>query len=260
MDLSAVADLASAALNYGRALGNTAFYATCFATGARPAEFETEHRAWVHETHAALHRLTQRPGWDEHLRRAGRDPGEFRVRLESSCRDALRLVTVLTHGDGWGRHVRDWGFGGDRVAAERVDEAGRWFIDLSWALGRVIDSTTTAPPEAPLPDPTTTTSSDPTPTRPEPLGDGDEDALADALVAKGFNLESAFVRVFKGRKRATWQELAETVRPGGSTSWATIKTWITRTKNAIADADPGCRLTFHSTVHGHLIVKRTLPE
>jgi hypothetical protein len=95
---------------------------------------------------------------------------------------------------------------------------------------------------------------------PKPAHPPDETAIADALAAEGYALEAAFVRHFKGRPGATWQEIVEAVCPGEERDWGTVKTWCTRVKNALSDLDPHCRLTFRTTIRGHRITKKIHPE
>src|SRR5262249_19886199 len=58
--------------------------------------------------------------------------------------------TILVQGDGWGRHVNTWGFGPDRMIADRVAEAGIWFRDLALALEEM-NAVGDAPGEDPAP-------------------------------------------------------------------------------------------------------------
>ncbi|MGO9598364.1 MAG: hypothetical protein ACLP7Q_10275 [Isosphaeraceae bacterium] len=88
----------------------------------------------------------------------------------------------------------------------------------------------------------------------------DENSLADALLAKGFTIEAAFVRHFKGRQVTTWQEIVEAVCPGEEREWGTVKTWTIRVKNALADVAPRCRLTFSTSQREFKVIKKTLPE
>lgn len=90
----------------------------------------------------------------------------------------------------------------------------------------------------------------------------DEATIADALVAKGYTLEAAFVRHFDSLRTTTTtcQDLVEAVCPGEQRDWATVKTWVNRVKNALLDLDPPSRMTFHTTIRGHLITKKLPPE
>lgn len=86
-------------------------------------------------------------------------------------------------------------------------------------------------------------------------GPPDEIAIADALLANGHALAAAVVRYFKDRQQATWRELAGAVCRSEERSWNGIKTWITRTHNALHDLTPPCRLRFRTTTRGYLITK-----
>jgi hypothetical protein len=94
----------------------------------------------------------------------------------------------------------------------------------------------------------------------QPADTPDESAIADTLVALGYHLEAVFVRHFKGRKSTTWQDLVEAVCPGEERDWATVRTWVNRVKNALLELNPPCRLSFHTTNRGYLILKDLPPE
>lgn len=88
----------------------------------------------------------------------------------------------------------------------------------------------------------------------------DETVIADALVARGYTLEAAFVRHFKSRKTTTSDAIVEAVCPGENRDWSTVKTWVNRVKNALIDLDPHCRLSFSTSQREYLVIKRLLPE
>ena len=88
----------------------------------------------------------------------------------------------------------------------------------------------------------------------------DEIVIAEALAAKGYTLEAAFVRCFKNRRTTTWQEIVEGVCPGQERNWATVKTWVNRVKNALIELDPRCRLSFSTSQREYLVIKNGLPE
>jgi hypothetical protein len=88
----------------------------------------------------------------------------------------------------------------------------------------------------------------------------DVSAIADTLAECGHHLEAVFVRHFKGRQSTTSQDLVEAVCPGEERDWSTVKTWVNRVKNALHDADPRCRLTFHTSGRDHRVIKRVEPE
>jgi hypothetical protein len=96
---------------------------------------------------------------------------------------------------------------------------------------------------------------------PEAVGPPDEIVVADALAAKGFTLESAFVRHFKGRRTTTWQEIVEAVcGHDEEREWGTVKTWVNRVKNALLEVDPRCRLSFRTSNCKHQVIKEAPAE
>jgi hypothetical protein len=129
-------DLSFAAGRYASHIGNLAFFATCPASGPLrdKGALERSMREGVHDGSRRLSDLLRSPSLGACLARVGREPREFRIRLEASRRDALELTTILVHDERWGRHVDSWGFAPDRLIAERVAEAGIWFRDLALAL------------------------------------------------------------------------------------------------------------------------------
>src|SRR5271157_4594701 len=112
--------LSIAAGMYASHIGNLAFFATCPESEPLPDKeaFDRSMREGVHEGSRRLRDLLGLPSLAASLARVNREPEAFRVRLESSRRDALALTTILVHGDSWGRHVNAWGFGPDRMIAE----------------------------------------------------------------------------------------------------------------------------------------------
>jgi hypothetical protein len=102
--------------------------------------------------------------------------------------------------------------------------------------------------------------SDASPSPPEAAAQPDEIAIANALGAKGYHLEAAFVRHFKGRQSTAWDDLVEAVCPGEERSWSTVGTWANRVHNALLNLPPDCRLRFRMSSRGHLIIKTVPPE
>jgi hypothetical protein len=88
----------------------------------------------------------------------------------------------------------------------------------------------------------------------------DENAIADRLLEKGYSIEAAFVRHFKGLQSCTCQEIIEAVCPSEEREWATVKTWTNRVKNALAEVVPRCRLSFSTSQREMRVVKKLLPE
>jgi len=88
----------------------------------------------------------------------------------------------------------------------------------------------------------------------------DEAAIADALASKGFTLEAAFVRRFKGHTTVHWMDIVEGVCPGEDRDWATVKTWVHRVKSALLEIDSHCRLSFSTTTRDHLVIKKVLSK
>jgi hypothetical protein len=88
----------------------------------------------------------------------------------------------------------------------------------------------------------------------------DEAAVASALLEKGHALEAAFVRHFRNRSSSSWLDVIEAVCPGEEREWGTVKTWVNRVNNALADVDPDCPLRFSTSQRSHMIIKRILPE
>ena len=88
----------------------------------------------------------------------------------------------------------------------------------------------------------------------------DELSIAEVLRQNGFPLEAAFVRCFKGRSSATWQELVESVCPGEDRDWAAVKTWVYRVKNALAEFFPEYPSRFRTMRRGHMVLKETHTE
>jgi hypothetical protein len=89
----------------------------------------------------------------------------------------------------------------------------------------------------------------------------DEDAIADALAALGYQLEAVFVRHFKGRQSTTWQDLVKAVcGDEGVRDWNTVKTWVNRVKNALREYDRQCRLSFSTSSRDFRVIKRIEPE
>lgn len=101
-------------------------------------------------------------------------------------------------------------------------------------------------------------------TPPSPQGGHEErdlDALANNLGSAGHRLEAAFVRAFIGRSSISANELIEVVctDPAEGRSWGTIKTWKTRTENAIRDIDVTSRVRFCTSARdgGRVFLKIT---
>jgi hypothetical protein len=88
----------------------------------------------------------------------------------------------------------------------------------------------------------------------------DEIAIADGLVSKGFDLEASFVRHFKGRTTSPYEDVIEAVCPGEERQWATVKTWVSRVKNALHTFDSRCALSFRTTIHDRLVIKDIAPK
>lgn len=89
----------------------------------------------------------------------------------------------------------------------------------------------------------------------------DEDAIADALAARGYQLEAVFVRHFKGRQSTTQHDLVRAVcGDEDMREWSTVKTWVNRVKNALLDVDRTCRLSFSTSSRDFRVIKRIPPE
>jgi hypothetical protein len=97
---------------------------------------------------------------------------------------------------------------------------------------------------------------------PKPAGEQlDENAIADALAAMGYHLESVFVRHFKGRQSTTWQDLVKALCGDEDVRvWNTVKTWVNRVKNALLEYDSRCRLSIHTSSRDFRINKQISPE
>jgi hypothetical protein len=96
--------------------------------------------------------------------------------------------------------------------------------------------------------------------RHESLDPPDEGAIADSLLERGYTLEAAFVRHFNGRENSNWRDVVEAVCPGEDREWGTVKTWVTRVRNAMVDVSPRCRLTFVTSQREHKVIKKRKPE
>jgi hypothetical protein len=89
----------------------------------------------------------------------------------------------------------------------------------------------------------------------------DEIAIAEALTAKKYHLEAAFVRHFKGRQTSPWLDVIDAVCGHDvERAWETVKTWVNRVNNALLDLKPPCRLKFHTSQREHLVIKDTPPK